>query len=296
MRFWISLCLYLASPVALATSPEILSRCKGKWKDDARMVSYCIKKQEDAKTKLKSMNTGGVIGTPCKDKWEDDYPMVVYCIDKQEKARAKLKATGAPANVTARCEDKWDDDFSMVKYCIEKQVTAKKDLEKLAPSSSVLSRCTQKWDDDYSMVLYCAKKSGGGSASGSSSTRATSATSAKSSSSGRVWPGYFLTAPIRGEMTSQFYWIFFPDGTAKMAPKIGGKIFGIMTAKCSSTSRGFSCRFLDKDTGATVVTKHFTVSSGGASFTQTDTGVKSCRVSESEGKAFVAGRFVQGCR
>lgn len=70
------------------TTPSIKSSCEREWKDDYRMVEYCIKQQTEAWSNLRGWS--GSIKDKCAKEWGTDYRMVEYCTKKQSEAKGNL--------------------------------------------------------------------------------------------------------------------------------------------------------------------------------------------------------------
>ena len=66
------------------------------------------------------------IETRCHQEWKDDYRMVEYCIKTQREALGNLNKYSGP--ILERCKREWGDDYRMVEYCTKEQIEAKQRL------------------------------------------------------------------------------------------------------------------------------------------------------------------------
>jgi hypothetical protein len=110
----------------------------------------------------------------------------------------------------------------------------------------------------------------------------------------KIWPGFYLTN--RDSNGIAIMYMFDKEGKLSTFPMMNGRSVGQMSGRCKATSHGFSCRYLDKTTGAVVTTKTFNTSRDGKNFTQRDTGVKACQVTAAEASLVAKGRNIRACR
>lgn len=67
----------------------IKARCKSEWKDDYRMVEFCINQQTESLNNLSRMR--GSIQDKCREEWGTDYRMVEFCTKTQSDAKSRLE-------------------------------------------------------------------------------------------------------------------------------------------------------------------------------------------------------------
>ena len=69
---------------------DITRKCQERWPSDSRMEEYCIRQQEEARSR-----EGGWIdhrtAVGCANQWPSDWTMFMHCVDEQTPARNRLR-------------------------------------------------------------------------------------------------------------------------------------------------------------------------------------------------------------
>ncbi len=88
----------LIAIAAIASLPvtakaDIRSNCFNEWKNNYKMVEYCIQTQTQALSSLQN-TPSSPIKSRCLGEWGENYRMVNYCIERQSGAASRLGVMG----------------------------------------------------------------------------------------------------------------------------------------------------------------------------------------------------------
>lgn len=81
----------------------------------------------DVKYRKKTTVLPNSIKPNCEKEWKDDYKMVEYCIKEQSTAFHNISSKSGP--ILKKCRDEWGTDYKMVEYCTKEQTAAKNRLD-----------------------------------------------------------------------------------------------------------------------------------------------------------------------